>query len=230
MLPPCPHRASVLRRLSATRASCYDSVDFVAPTSRLDEPEAVAGGESLAQELGALNPWQRSEVVAGELEQIEGNRCSLPAAAASAWSVARHAAAKSWTARPSWELRSSNATSSASNTVARGDSASRSSSEPRRSRRLVPWRDQARTRPGGVDRHEQPEPVPIGLHHPVTLSRPRRRASAKHWLGDRHRQSVEPRIGRLPWSGWLSGPGGRTRFTSYGAVEAVIVALALANR
>ena len=59
-------------------------VGGAAGRSRLDEPEPVADGESLPQELGALNPGQRSEVVAGELEQIEATRWSLPAAAASA--------------------------------------------------------------------------------------------------------------------------------------------------
>ena len=52
-------------------------VGGAAGRSRLNEPEPVAGGESLPQELGALNPGQRSEVVAGELEQIEGNQVEL---------------------------------------------------------------------------------------------------------------------------------------------------------
>jgi hypothetical protein len=45
---------------------------------RLDQPEPVTGGESLPQELRALDPGKNSEVIAGELEQIEGNEVKLP--------------------------------------------------------------------------------------------------------------------------------------------------------
>ena len=44
---------------------------------RLDQPEPVTGWESLPQELRALNPGQRSEVIVGDLEQIEGNLVEL---------------------------------------------------------------------------------------------------------------------------------------------------------
>jgi hypothetical protein len=43
----------------------------------LYEPEPVAGGEGLPQELGAFDPGQRSDVVAGEREQIGRNQVEL---------------------------------------------------------------------------------------------------------------------------------------------------------
>ena len=69
----------------------------------------------------------------------------------------------------------------------------------------------------------QAEPVPLGLHHPVTLCRPRCGASAQHWLGDRHSPSVEPAVVRVGFSVMAAGRrvmllavcSGRTGASSY---------------
>src|SRR5205085_2527075 len=68
----------------------------------------------------------------------------------------------------------------------------------RREKRAEPIAQaRATARPGAdacmvADLHEQPEPVPLGLHDPVALRRTCRGGSAEHWLGDRHSRSVEP--------------------------------------
>ena len=45
---------------------------------RLDEPEPVAGGELVTQQLPALDPGQASDVVPGQLEQIKRDEVKLP--------------------------------------------------------------------------------------------------------------------------------------------------------
>jgi hypothetical protein len=62
-----------------------------------DEPEPVPGGKALQQELRALDPGQRSQVLAASSSRSKATRWSFLPATGSPRSVARHTAAKSWT-------------------------------------------------------------------------------------------------------------------------------------
>jgi hypothetical protein len=131
---------------------------------RLDQPEPLARGEGLPQELVARDPRQRPDVVAGELEQIEGNEVELPHRGGvglmrgSAYrSEVLDGTAVAGAERDELSIEDrptrcrGNRLKQRAESIAQACTSARPSANPT----VV------------IDRDKQPEPVPLGLDHPI---------------------------------------------------------------
>ena len=110
---------------------------------RLHNSQPIAGGERLPQELRTLTPGKRADIIAADLEKIEGYEVELSRRRDIALECrsAHRGEVLDGSAVPAAERDQLSVEHDPSGCVASG-----ASSEPSRSPRLVPRRDQARMR------------------------------------------------------------------------------------